>query len=195
LRVVEAQNHDVVVDMPETPEIVEAAESGSPQARAIEVDSLKDFAAAVEALTASARPAAMSDAAADAGAFEFDDLFPPRQPVEPSPLGAWRSWAPLEGITAEAWEAPVPAEVVERAVERAPERPDWVQLIESLRVDVERRRSEKASGPPKTARKTPTRPVQDEWGLFDPAQCGFAALLAKLDEITDANQSRPRHSA
>jgi hypothetical protein len=25
--------------------------------------------------------------------------------------------------------------------------------------------------------------VQDQWGLFDPEQCGFAALLAKLDEI------------
>ncbi len=31
-----------------------------------------------------------------------------------------------------------------------------------------------------------TKPVQDEWGFFDPQQCGFAALLAKLDEITDA---------
>jgi hypothetical protein len=29
------------------------------------------------------------------------------------------------------------------------------------------------------------KPVQDEWGFFDPEQCGFAALLAKLDEITD----------
>jgi hypothetical protein len=28
-------------------------------------------------------------------------------------------------------------------------------------------------------------PVQDEWGFFDPQQCGFAALLAKLDEITE----------
>jgi hypothetical protein len=27
--------------------------------------------------------------------------------------------------------------------------------------------------------------VQDEWGLFDPEQCGFAALLAKLEEVTD----------
>ncbi len=27
--------------------------------------------------------------------------------------------------------------------------------------------------------------VQDEWGFFDPEKCGFAALLAKLDEITD----------
>jgi hypothetical protein len=44
-------------------------------------------------------------------------------------------------------------------------------------------------------RKTPSRPVQDEWGLFDPAQCGFAALLSKLDEITDASESRPRRSA
>jgi CheY-like chemotaxis protein len=28
-------------------------------------------------------------------------------------------------------------------------------------------------------------PVQDEWGFFDPSKCGFAALLEKLDEITD----------
>jgi hypothetical protein len=26
---------------------------------------------------------------------------------------------------------------------------------------------------------------QDEWGFFDPGQCGFAALLTKLEEITD----------
>jgi hypothetical protein len=29
------------------------------------------------------------------------------------------------------------------------------------------------------------RPVKDEWGFFDPEQCGFAALLTKLEEITD----------
>ena len=29
------------------------------------------------------------------------------------------------------------------------------------------------------------KPIQDEWGFFDPEQCGFAALLAKLDEITE----------
>jgi hypothetical protein len=197
LHVVEAQSQDDVVETPEAPEVVEAA-SFAPPPRVIEVDSLKEFAAAVEALTASEQTAAIADAAAEARAFEFDDLFPPRQPVEPSPLGAWRSWIPLEGTTAEAWEAPVPAHVVERAVERAPERPDWVELIESLRVDVERRRSEQSSGAPKPARKAPpapTRPVQDEWGLFDPAQCGFAALLAKLDEITEANQSRPHPPA
>lgn len=34
-----------------------------------------------------------------------------------------------------------------------------------------------------TARLTPRRPTEDQWGLFDPEQCGFAALLAKLDEL------------
>jgi hypothetical protein len=29
------------------------------------------------------------------------------------------------------------------------------------------------------------RPAKDEWGFFDPEQCGFAALLTKLEEITD----------
>jgi hypothetical protein len=38
------------------------------------------------------------------------------------------------------------------------------------------------------------KPAQDEWGMFDPQQCGFAALLAKLDEITgdqDRNDDAP----
>ena len=29
------------------------------------------------------------------------------------------------------------------------------------------------------------RPKQDEWGLYDPEQCGFAALLVRLDELAD----------
>jgi hypothetical protein len=28
--------------------------------------------------------------------------------------------------------------------------------------------------------------MQDEWGLYDPAQCGFAALLDRLEAITQA---------
>jgi hypothetical protein len=32
--------------------------------------------------------------------------------------------------------------------------------------------------------------VQDEWGFFDPEQCGFAALLAKLEEIE--NEEPPK---
>jgi hypothetical protein len=174
----------------ETPAFIEAVEPAAPQMHAIKVDALQEFAAAVEALTA-AEPIASNRATGKP--IEFEDLFPPREPVEPSPLGAWRSWATLEGMAAE--DAPVPAHVMGRAVERAPERPEWVQLVESLRIDVERRRSEQPSVAPIPVRKTPSRPIQDEWGLFDPAQCGFAALLDKLDEITDATEPRPRRSA
>jgi len=31
-------------------------------------------------------------------------------------------------------------------------------------------------------------PVRDEWGIFDPSKCGFSALLAKLDEISDEDR-------
>jgi hypothetical protein len=37
----------------------------------------------------------------------------------------------------------------------------------------------------KPARRKVKPPVQDEWGLFDPQQCGFAALVAKLDAVTE----------
>jgi len=37
----------------------------------------------------------------------------------------------------------------------------------------------------KRAQAAKAKPVQDEWGFFDPEQCGFAALLAKLDEIVE----------
>lgn len=107
------------------------------------------------------------------------------------------------------------------------ERSAWIELVESLRQDIERLKAEREEGtasaaqasapaaaePPPTvtkpvtaapsahrrpaapavnmpaapslpARLKPRRPVEDQWGLFDPEQCGFAALLAKLDEIS-----------
>ena len=71
----------------------------------------------------------------------------------------------------------------------------WMELIASLRQDIERLKHEKTdpagaaaavvakrpAAPARPARKS--RPTQDQWGLFDPDQCGFGALLAKLDEI------------
>jgi hypothetical protein len=53
------------------------------------------------------------------------------------------------------------------------------------------RRAEAESAPPPAvlvpleAAPDALEPVQDEWGFFDPSKCGFAALLQKLDEITD----------
>ena len=86
---------------------------------------------------------------------------------------------------AEARPAPVPHK-----------RPEWSELVASLRKDIERRRVEPPQEKPKPAtaarsrcqvprRSKQAKPVQDEWGFFDPEQCGFAALLAKLDEITE----------
>lgn len=34
----------------------------------------------------------------------------------------------------------------------------------------------------------PGRPLQDEWGIFDPNQCGFSAVVDKLDEVTDTGR-------
>lgn len=48
------------------------------------------------------------------------------------------------------------------------------------------------ASPPVTTRRrkaavSKTRPIQDEWGFFDPGQCGFAVLLDKLDEVTSGD--------
>jgi hypothetical protein len=85
---------------------------------------------------------------------------------------------------------------------------EWVALIESLRHDVERLRNERAEKPAKKTaagravkseavrpdkekeKEKKSKPVQDEWGFFDPEQCGFAALLAKLDEVTDSDEQQ-----
>ena len=83
------------------------------------------------------------------------------------------------------------------------EQPDWIELVASLRQDLERRRTEPGEVPiaarpsdggnagnhqllkkQRPAAKKP-KPVQDEWGFFDPEQCGFSTLLAKLEEITE----------
>jgi hypothetical protein len=72
-----------------------------------------------------------------------------------------------------------------------PEEDDWLEVVAALRRDVERLDATPAAAAKmakplrKPARKGPKgKPIQDEWGFFDPEQCGFAALLAKLDEIT-----------
>jgi len=47
-----------------------------------------------------------------------------------------------------------------------------------------------------SSKRFPARkPIQDEWGFFDPAQCGFSALLAKLDEITHVAPPLPSSKA
>src|SRR5262249_35330285 len=83
--------------------------------------------------------------------------------------------------------------------------PEWTALIESLRKDIERfeghgprqvipndaaaRAAESAASPKRRTRKA--KNAQDEWGFFDPEQCGFSALLAKLEEVTGPKDDEP----
>jgi hypothetical protein len=123
-----------------------------------------------------AEPIATPAAFAEFAAFEDDEPIPePRVAVvAPMMLSMERLWPALEGVPIE-----MPST----------ERTEWSALVASLRQDIEQR----AARPPQPAMKSGNRtqapkkrqkPVQDEWGFFDPEQCGFSALLAKLDEIT-----------
>jgi len=38
------------------------------------------------------------------------------------------------------------------------------------------------------SKRTRKKPTKDEWAFFDPEKCGFAALLAKLDEIIETEE-------
>ncbi|HMB81982.1 MAG TPA: hypothetical protein VKI43_18030, partial [Vicinamibacterales bacterium] len=121
---------------------------------------------------------------------------PPRAdiaPWVPMYLTPGRMWPALEGMPAE-----TPAARTEQ--------PDWIELVASLRQDLERRRTDSpsAAADPIAARPSDgaeadvrqlvkkqkphmkkAKPIQDEWGFFDPEQCGFSTLLAKLEEITE----------
>jgi hypothetical protein len=125
----------------------------------------------------------------------IDSPEPPRADIEPwvpMYLTPGRMWPALEGMPSE---TPVPRS----------EQPDWIELVASLRQDLERRRIDpplpahdpiaarpsdgaESEAPRAKKQKTPvkkSKPIQDEWGFFDPEQCGFSTLLAKLEEITE----------
>jgi hypothetical protein len=158
--------------------------------------------------------------------------------IEPAPMAAITSdYAPV--ATGGAGEADIDPmffadDVHEGVSDPSPhDRPAWVELIESLRKDIERLKADRvqpaeaaapatvsttvsepqapprlgrvlsiaaarpASPPPPapaeklstlTPRAKAPKPVQDQWGLFDPEQCGFAALRAKLDEISSREE-------
>jgi len=165
---------------------------------------------------------------------------PEPQPIaKPVPTELWAAlslkphrWPRLDAVIAEARAAapapvpepdpvPVPLPVaVQEPVRAAAPRLDWVDMLDALRHDIDRLRTERtvtgqaparavpppapvvvarpapprreeppaAATPRKHKRKKDQKPLQDEWGFFDPQQCGFTALLAKLDEISDSGQ-------
>ncbi len=85
----------------------------------------------------------------------------------PLPVAAQQRWPRLEGPALKT--APVAPAF------DAPPDPD-VEFAAPLPPPEDRHGKKRSKDP---------KPVQDEWGFFDPVQCGFAALLAKLDEVTD----------
>jgi hypothetical protein len=145
--------------------------------------------AAIAPVSAVAPPSPVDVAAPEI--FENEDLLPaaPVSDLElwmPLTCGSARLWPAMEGAASEYVDLSV--EIDSAPAPPKAEHPEWTELIASLRQDMERRRD--AVEPPPTPRVVPRRkakPVQDEWGFFDPEQCGFAALLAKLDEITDVS--------
>lgn len=77
-----------------------------------------------------------------------------------------------------------PAEPVSPVAEPEPPRPAPPEVLET-----------KGTAAPPSAEKeppAPPAPIQDEWGFFDPNQCGFAALLTKLDEITEEKEKKTK---
>ena len=72
-----------------------------------------------------------------------------------------------------------PASVVQSLAENRPAAPPVTPNADPV--------SPKATRAPR-----PQPPVQDEWGVFDPEQCGFAALLAKLDEVAEEDEGAQR---
>lgn len=154
--------------------------------------------ALVEAPASAPEPVAvLAASAADAIVDEpFTDVSEPRradiEPWVPMYLTPGRIWPALEGMPSE---TPAPRT----------EQPDWIELVASLRQDLERRRIDAPplahdpiaarpsdgaeSAAPRVKKQKPqvkkSKPIQDEWGFFDPEQCGFSTLLAKLEEITE----------
>jgi len=155
----------------ESPKVVERAAAVQPPP----VEAPRPVASAPRSPTpVAAKPAAIVKAPV---AFERPEVLELAAPVGLTP---WRAWPPIEGV---------PIEVPGIAAVAKADVPDWKELMASLRQDMERRRTEEHR-PPATRkpRSKAEKPAVDEWGLFDPEQCGFSALLAKLDEITTTSQ-------
>jgi CheY-like chemotaxis protein len=78
---------------------------------------------------------------------------------------------------------PVPAIEQPEAEVRVEEpfRTDLLELLAAIQLDLEPLRSAPDVRP--LARVKPAGRIEDEWGFFDPQQCGMAALLTRLDEM------------
>ena len=80
--------------------------------------------------------------------------------------------------------APRPG-VTDRAIDDshiALERAAWLAMLQLVCRHFDRLPGEAAGSTAGTA-TAKARPIQDEWGLYDPSQCGIPAVIAKLDAL------------
>jgi CheY-like chemotaxis protein len=106
---------------------------------------------------------------------------PSAHPAEAAPAGAVEDVAEAESPVEE------PAAIEEPVAVAPPFRTDLLEILAAIQLDLEPLRSAPGEVPP-----APVKPaeVQDEWGFFDPQQCGMAALLARLEEIAEQREAR-----
>ena len=134
----------------------------------------------------------------------------PAAAVVPAKPAAAAPAKPAAAAPAKPAAAAAPAKPAAPAAAAKSDHMEWAELVASLRQDIERRRNQPAQAATTAAaapaprqhtpaphvvaaevpRKRKSTPVQDEWGFFDPEQCGFAALLAKLDEFSDGAEEK-----
>ena len=94
------------------------------------------------------------------------------------------SWPPLEGLLAEELSAEELLAIVAEfdvVLEDEPENPGNADADSDLWMPL----SVGGATPWPRLENACSRPraLQDEWGFFDPEQCGFSALIAKLDHV------------
>jgi hypothetical protein len=139
-----------------------------------------------KARVASTEAAAAQQARRHAQSRKVAKRRPRRAEPLPSPVGgATRSASPLDSLRTD----------IERLLRKKDQRPRPARpegdadspngsSVES-REPVARAAQPRVAPRPAAVRKPEARsasqPVEDEWGFYDPEQCGFAALLAKMD--------------
>jgi hypothetical protein len=86
-------------------------------------------------------------------------------------------WAPLDGVGQQAM-APIEGPPMKRRRPVTPAKTTKARRADSGTAQPASRRRPKRP-------TTPAKPMQDEWGLYDPEQCGFSALLERLQQLSE----------
>lgn len=166
------------------------------RAASVNVDAaLREFEAALAEIEPTQEACVATELTAEAE--DVFDLSAAAAQTDAEMLATWAdlsraaAWPPLEGFTGEHQAETAPDEIVdaEAAIAAAPadaqEPAPTPPAVETAIAPPETRKVDQPKRQPRgdKRRKRAAKPVQDEWGLFDPEQCGFAALLQKLDEL------------